>query len=51
MRVRECSFEVDQASIATVCDKDEIKWPLVAARNFRFLPLARDILLGPKFSY
>jgi B12-binding domain/radical SAM domain protein len=39
---------VDAASVSTVCDTEEIKWPLVAARTFRFPALARDILFGPK---
>ena len=48
-RLRKLKPVVDQVSASTVCDTEEIKWPTLMARNFQFLHLARDILLGPKF--
>jgi B12-binding domain/radical SAM domain protein len=39
--------EVDSASADSICAAHEIKWPMIA-RNFRYVNIAIDILLGRK---
>jgi len=47
-RLKELKEKMEGASASTVCQADEIKWPVLLGRNLKFLNLARDILLGAK---
>jgi len=37
--------EIDQLSISTVCEKDEIKWP-VGGKRFNYFAIIKDLLFG-----
>jgi len=37
--------EIDQLSISTICEKDEIKWP-VGGKRFNYFAIIKDLLFG-----